>query len=160
MGSEDTRAVIRQIIRERMDHRVTHLDDLADLLRQRADDLRDRLDARDAWAATVDARLAALMAAATSATRLRTLTLTLPQLEQGATEVVVVWDTPLLAADYGVSVTVEAANAAVARISAGVKAGTRTEAGCTVTVVNGAAVAVPAGARLHVLGWRTPATSP
>lgn len=156
MGSEDTRAVIRAIIRERMDHRVTHLDNLADALRDRADQFRDRLDARDAWAATVDLRIDALMSAATSAVRFRTVTVILPELAQGATEIAVAWDAPFLAADYGVSVTVEAANAAVARLTAGVKAGTRTEAGCTITVVNGTAVAVPAGARLHVLGWRTP----
>jgi hypothetical protein len=135
MSREDVLAVIRRVIKERMDHRVTHLDELADLLEKRAN--------------AHDSALAAL-------TRFRTSIVSLPQLVVGSTDVAVSWATPFSAADYGVVAMVEAGTNALSKLNAGLKTGTRTTSGCVITVTNSALVSIQAGNQLHVLGWRTP----
>lgn len=165
MTSEDVLAVIRKQIRhspvvadlrgraDELRDRADELTTRASVLTARADDLVGRADGIDARAGQAEGRLAALE----TITRFRTVIVSLPLLAAGATEITVDWPVAFGGNDYGVTCTLEAGNVALGRITAGLKANSRGLAGCVVTVTNSAAVAVPAGAQLHVLGWRTPA---
>lgn len=122
--------------------RATALAGRAGLLEGRADQLESRSDGLDGRLGTLELRT------------FRSVTVELPQLISGNTEVNVTWAVPFIGSDYGVTFTLEAGPLVLPKLTAGIKAGTRIGAGCVAVVVNASQLTIPAGALLHALAWR------
>lgn len=88
----------------------------------------------------------------TSTLRMQTFQVALPLLSLGSNDVVVTWDEDFGNSTYTVAPGIEGGGLVVGLAVPGLKAGTRTGTGCTITVKNTGLVTIAAGAVLHVIG--------
>lgn len=76
----------------------------------------------------------------------------LPLLGLGLSDITVTWPLDFGNAVYAVLPSIEGGTLAIGLSLPGLKAGTRTGTGCTITVRNTGLVSIAAGAVLHVIG--------
>ncbi len=122
--------------------------------RQALPTLFDDVKALKAWTAARTATEQQQTAAGATSFVARRRRVPLGAVALGAREVAVVWPTPMPDAAYMVVPTIEVGTAVLGSLTAMVKAGSVTAAGCTVYVVAGLLIAAPAGAVLDVAAIR------
>lgn len=69
----------------------------------------------------------------------------IPSLSVGATDIAVTWKVPFIDTSYMVQVTIENTSGTLGGMSGGLKLGTKTTTGCTVTLVNTTLLTIGAG---------------
>ncbi|MDQ3273522.1 MAG: hypothetical protein M3Q39_00455 [Actinomycetota bacterium] len=151
--ADDIMSVIRRQVRTEVTNRLSAMDRRASTLERLTSTEATRGRKLDGRAADLLRRLVILEGLALV---FRKVSLQLPQLPVGNTEIAVEWDVPFILADYAAAPALEAGPVVLSKLTAGIKAGSRLRTGCVVVVSNGAAVAIPAGAILNVLAWRSP----
>jgi hypothetical protein len=138
----DITSEIRRQVRAEVDRRMGET-------QKRASRTERQVDGR---VALLLRRLAILEALALS---FRRTSVQLPALAPGANEIAVEWEVPFAVADYSAAPALESGPVILGRLTAGIKADSRTRTGCTVVVTNSAQVNIPAGVTLNVLAWRS-----
>lgn len=76
----------------------------------------------------------------------------IPSLSIGPTDLAITWPIPFADTSYSVQVTIEQTSSALGGMAGGLKAGTKTTTGCTVTLVNTTLVTIGAGGTAQVVG--------
>jgi hypothetical protein len=74
----------------------------------------------------------------------------IPALSVGSTDIVLTWPQPFADTTYCVVMTVEAAAATIGGMVPGIKTGTKTTTGCTITLYNNLLISLSAGGVVHV----------